>query len=439
MSEDSTIIETDDIESVLEILHSSSLVCFAIDSETIQSLIDGVDREHKPNKVLIRDYVGTSANIVGFIWNKASSVWQGSRIFPDTVDSALSEYGLDAISGKSVHDACELWRKVFMLQFELIESLCGVAPGFSLSSTAVKAAIPQDWQTGARYFMRKNDIYRGIDAARYGGRIQMFCETGHTCNAIEYDLVSAYGWALTQRLPDWQVYERRIRVNEPGWYDCEVSLDGWVGPLPVRDGDKIAYPIETTVRGWYTREDLQRSRGIVVKKIYREIAGRYSRDLSVAVGNWLEQRDKSVDKIVRSTLRALCVGLYGKLAQRDTSWNLWHTSNGNPPLGSRPLGYHLDSSWFVFPSNSQYPPLTIPTTASYVTALVRSKVWPYIHDGLALYTNTDSVHLDINHHNHPKTGNSAGDWIVKDYGFAYYHGVNHYRIGNKKVLPPILG
>jgi hypothetical protein len=80
-------------------------------------------------------------------------------------------------------------------------------------------------------------------------------------------------------------------------------------------------------------------------------------------------------------------------------------------------------------------PVSLPTTASYVTALVRSAVWPWIAGGDAIYTNTDSVHLPA-HVQGPPCGDAAGDWTIKESGEAKYHSTRNYHIGMKRILAP---
>ena len=76
-----------------------------------------------------------------------------------------------------------------------------------------------------------------------------------------------------------------------------------------------------------------------------------------------------------------------------------------------------DSPWYVYQIAPTRLPLTLPTTASYVTALVRSKVWPWIREGNAIHTHTDSVHIPDGF-DCPETGINPGDWGIKSQGWA---------------------
>ena len=92
----------------------------------------------------------------------------------------------------------------------------------------------------------------------------------------------------------------------------------------------------------------------------------------------------------------------------------------------------------VYPVQHPRKVLSLPSTASWVTSLVRAKLWPYIASGDAVYCHTDSVHLPqsvVDAGLCPQTGTDPGLWSVKGRGEAMYHGVNHYRIGAKFVKP----
>ena len=408
---------------------------FTIDSTTLADLLHEIPASHRPDTTLISDFDGLSCNVAGFSWVGGSRIWQGSKIFPDSVDRYCFQTGRAAVDSADPVDLARAWGSIWREQDATLAQLAGVTESSrSLSATAFKAAILPWWRRGGEYF-GKTAAWPDIRRAYYGGRMECFAPDWRG-QAVEYDLRNAYGWALAQNIPDWQLYHRKVLAREPGWFDATVRLTGPVGPLPVRDPEnveKLLYPTGCEVRGWWARPDLERN-GVEIVEIHDQYAGRQSNELRPVVSRWLELRERATCPAARATLRGLTVGLAGKLAQRALSWGLWHASEGQPPPLSRPIGGGFDSQWFAYPCAPRHPPLTLPTTASYVTALTRQRVWPWIADGLALYTHTDSVHLAKGQHG-PPCGPRAGDWSIKERGFAHYRGVNDYMIGAKRVSP----
>ena len=409
---------------------------FVATGAELVTLLSAIPAKGRPDNTLIRERDGQGADCAGFSYVHGASFWLGAMGFPEPVGDYCKAAGWPKPSG-SPQDSVRKWREAWCTQHALTERLAGVAPTHSLSGTAAKAAVPKDWRRGADHFS-KSIAMADIRQSCAGGRIECY-RPGWEGDAVEFDIRSAYGWALMQPLPDWQVYQRRAYAGEARWLDCTVELSGAVGPLPVRDpGDThaLTWPNSGRHRGWWTSVDLDKS-GVRIVEVHGRYAGRLSLDLRPHVGRWLEEREKSSDYATKATIRAMAVGLAGKLWQRPESWGLWHVEEGPAPYGSTQLG---QTDWLVYPCKSNRAVLSLPTTASHVTALVRQKVWPHIADGCAIYTHTDSVHIaadDVLAGCGPETGDKAGDWSIKAEGQASYRGVNHYSIGKKVVRPSL--
>lgn len=334
----------------------------------------------------------------------------------------------------SPDEAADWLRRVHGDWCELVRGELGLDVGVTLASTAAAAGIPRSWRNAHKALAHRGDGWEFTRAAYYGGRVQCL-QPGWTGEAVEYDLRSAYGWALTRPLPDWKIYDRKPWPSQPAWYDCTVQLVGKLGPLPVRDEQnphRLTYPTECRARGIWTREDLDRA-GVGVLQVHRVLSGRWSTDLAPTVSVWLEKRE-TADAPRRALYRGMANNLAGKLCQRQTSWSLWTATDGEvPPEGAVPL--HMGSALWAIPVPSTIQPITCPQAGSYVTALVRSRVWPELTRPDAIYTDTDSIHLPADAPPPQNCGPNAGQWAPKVRGAAEYHGQKHYQIGTKRVRP----
>lgn len=403
-----------------------------LDSEQLLLLLNSLPAKGRPDSTIIHERAGAASACGGFSFTHGASYWLGAMLFPDPVRQYCAAAGWPQIPRGDAMDMVRVWRQVYLQQQQLVRDVCGIEPGRSLAGTAVRAVLPEDWRNGADFF-KASAAYACIRSACYGGRIECY-QPGFAGEAVEYDLRSAYGWALTQPLPDWQVYQRRAYWAEAEWLECTVRVDGPVGPLPIRADDDVrslSWPRDGVHRGWWTAEDLDK-RNARVLQIHDRYAGRFTTQLSPSVQRWLYLRESSKDQAVRDTIRALAVSFAGKLWQRPQSWDLWHMDDGPAPNGSVVLG---QTNWLVYQTSVSRPVLSLPTTASWITALVRSKVWPHIANGEAIYTHTDSVHVPVRADGLHiiQTGMNPGDWSIKESGFATYRGVNDYRIGKKVV------
>jgi hypothetical protein len=363
-----------------------------------------------------------------------------SALVPESNVSAIAEllgHGAEPAIVLGGELRAKWLRRVVSDWVELVGGELGTELAATLASTAAKLGIPRTWRNAHAALARRSDTWEFTRSAYYGGRVQCL-QPSWTGEAVEYDLRSAYGWALTQPLPDWKIYERRPLPRQPAWYDCDVLLTGDLGPLPVRDDvqtHRLSYPTQTKVRGIWTREDLERS-GVGVLKVHRVLSGRWSLDLAPTVSTWLERRE-TVDAPRRALYRGLANTLAGKLCQKATGWALWSASAGEvPPAGAVPLS--VSSALWAVPVPTARQPVTCPQAGSYVTALVRSRVWPELTRPDAIYSDTDSIHLPASAPPPKNCGEQAGQWAAKVHGEAEYLGVKNYRIGSKTVRPPAL-
>lgn len=446
LSQDGEVLVDGDGLDVLVALRHQRLDVLSADDAAVVAVLAAVLPTDHPHSVAVRGHDGLQLRVHGLRWTDGLALVDGTAIFP-TADAGDSLTQFAALAGFTLPHPrhalarAKAWRELHTVQVERLRMLTGIAPSRSIASTAMRAALPPSYRKGALRMVR-SDEWRWLRQAYYGGRVELY-QPGWSGEAAEYDLRSAYGWALTQPLPDWKLYwTRRPLVREPAWYEVTVRLpSGPVGPLPVRDRrnpHRLTYPCDDLVRGVWTREDLERAEeaGAVVVEQHSALAGRWSDDLRGPVQAWLEARERSNDKADRATLRALSVSMAGRLAIRSESWGLWHVAEGEPPAGARALDDQ--SGWLLYPTAMERLPVSLPTTASYITARVRSLVWPWIRDGQAIYTNTDSVHLPSTAFPVPPLGPDAGQWSIKAHGPAVYHSVRNYQVGDKRILAPDL-
>lgn len=403
------------------------------DPGLLDSILRDIGPNERPKTVSIRECGGANLRVHRFVSATGTQYLDGAGLFPSPLVECLDLP--DDAEARAI-----AWTGEYAAQIERVRAYIAGAGSRgvpdvreTIAGTALGAALPPAWRKGATFFANhKLGVYRNIRRADFGGRIQTFTSHGQVHeNATYYDLKSAYGWAMLQPLPDWQCYDTRPRYSrEPGWLDCEVEiLPCPVGPLPVRQqDDSLAYPTSGIWRGTYTAEDLERSQHVKIRRVFFAYHGRYRTDLAMPVSTWLDRREQARDEITRATGRALAVSLAGRLSLRQTQWHLWHASEGFLP-GVRPLRW--GSPWGVYQAVAPYPPLAVPTTASYIKALVRSRVWPYIEHGQALHTHTDSVHLPAGVDG-PDVGNAPGDWALKSEGQAEYW-PDRYRIGETQT------
>jgi hypothetical protein len=320
---------------------------------------------------------------------------------------------------------------------QLVTLELGIEPALTLASTAAKLGIPRTWRNAYKALAKRSDAWEFTRNAYYGGRVHCR-KPDWEGRAVEYDLRSAYGWSLTNPLPDWKIYDRKPLPRQPAWYDVTVRLTGDIGPIPVRDEEqtfRLTYPTDTQVRGIWTKEDLERS-GVGVVTVHRVLAGRWSKDLAPSVETWMERREKA-DKPQKALYRALANSLAGMLCQKSTGWALWTATNREvPPKGAVPLS--INSALWAVPVNTAHDSITCPQAGSYVTALVRSKMWTELRRPDVLYSDTDSIHLPEDAQPPADFGPHAGQFAEKERGLAHYYGLKHYVIGNKVVQPATL-
>lgn len=427
-----------------ELLHTESVTVYTADSQILVEVAEAYIAAGHFDSLSIAMRGSGSTGIpapLSVACDRLPARWQDpSSLVPESDLSATAE-----LLGHGVQPALQLggelrakWLALVVGDWvELVREELGIELAGTLASTAAKAGIPRKWRNAHAALATRGDTWEFTRSAYYGGRVQCL-QAGWTGDAVEYDLRSAYGWALTQPLPDWKIYEKPPLPRQPAWYDVDVYVNGDLGPLPVRDPDqphRLSYPTQTTVRGIWTREDLERS-GVGVKTIHRVLSGRWSRDLAPAVETWLERREV-VDAPRKALYRALNNTLAGKLCQKSTGWALWQaTAQEVPPPGAVPLS--LTSALWAVPVVSARQPVTCPQAGSYVTALVRSRVWPELTRADAIYSDTDSIHLPADSAPPKNCGEQAGQWAAKVRGPAEYLGPKNYQIGSKVVRPPSL-
>lgn len=434
------IFEGDSQQLALE-LHNQPVQVWTVDSQLLTNIAEAyVAAGHFDQLSVAMRGTGSSGvpAPLSIKCDKLPAAWQDpSATFPESDIAEMATHlghGKQPLLAEGGELRAQWLRRVMVDWVELVRGELQTELSVTLASTAAKIGIPRKWRNAYRALAHRSDGWDFTRTAYYGGRVQCL-QPGWTGEAVEYDLRSAYGWALTQPLPDWKIYDRRPLPCQPAWYDVTVYVNGQLGPLPLRDEEqphKLHYPTDYIMRGVWTREDLERS-GVGVKTVHRVLSGRWSKDLAPAVEQWLERREQ-VDVPLRALYRGLANSLAGKLCQKPSSWALWTSTQGEiPPAKAVPLSIH--SRLWAVPVPVAFQPITCPQAGSYVTALVRSRVWPELNRQDAIYSDTDSIHLPASSAPPKNCGPAAGQWAPKVRGDAEYLGVRNYRIGDKSVKP----
>lgn len=310
----------------------------------------------------------------------------------------------------------------------------GLPCKLSLGATAAQV-LPHRW-TKAAQKLQKGADWRWVRGAYYGGRVQCF-KPGWQGDAAEFDLRSAYGWALARRLPDTQFYDQTkysaALPGYPAWYDATVELSGpGPGPLPVRlESGELSWPTSGRHRGVWTLLELEQS-GVCIVEVHRAAMGRWGHDLSPWAERWLEAREVATDPTERAALRSILVSLAGRLCQKPVAWALWNGPVCDAPAGAVAFG-GLDCPAVAYPVTPIYQPPGNPMAGSYITAGVRAMVRPHLQRQDVLYTDTDSIHLPADAPPPANVGPAAGQWALKEHGPAHYIGAKRYSIGTKHV------
>lgn len=363
--------------------------------------------------------------------------WQdGLALMPDGIEQVADWIGEPAPT--TTPDLAELvesarrWAVLHRHWHATVSDVAGRPAGVSLGGTAAAAAIPLGWRLASERLSR-TEPWLWLRGAYYGGRVE--CQRpGWQGQAVEYDLRSAYGWAMCQWLPGHKLYERPRGPGDPlwpphapGWADVTVRLSAAV--LPVRQGERLLWPAEGQFRGVWTRDELDRE-GVHILQVHRVVTGRWTDDLRYPVARWLEARERTTDPMRRSILRGLSNSLAGKLCQRPIDWILW-CGPGVPPEGAVPLA--MDCNAWIVATEPKHWPIVAPATGSYVTSLVRSRMLPQIQRPDCIYTDTDSIHLPADAAPPSPVGSSPGDFAVKRRGLGDYRGVRDYTLGDHNV------
>lgn len=439
--ENGQVLATGTTEQLAELLHAERAKVYTVDSTILVAVTEAYVQAGHFDRLDIALRGSGSVGVPAPLSIRCDGLparWQDPTAqLPDSsLDELAEQLGERCQPALAMGgEARALWlSRVVQLWHTLTTEELGLALSVTLASTAAKIGIPRSWRNAHKALAHRNDSWAFVRSAYYGGRVH--CPGQWEGAAVEYDLKSAYGWALSNPLPDWKIYDRKPLPRQPAWYDVTVRLTGDLGPLPVRDPEqtyRLTYPTNDTVRGVWTKEDLERS-GVGVVTVHRVLSGRWSRDLAPAVEQWLSRRELVNDAARKALYRALANSLAGKLCQRSTGWALWTADNGEvPPRGAVPLA--VTSSLWAVPVAVAREGVTCPQAGSYVTALVRSRMWPELSRPEVLYSDTDSIHLPESAPAPKNLGSAPGQFAEKHRGAARYIGPKHYQIGSKIVQP----
>lgn len=231
--------------------------------------------------------------------------------------------------------------------------------------------------------------------AYVGGRCQPF-RIGSISDVTCYDVNSMYGQAMTMPLPvsaPIQVRERSHRADTVGIYHAVVDIPNGLrfGPLPVRYGGKLIYPVGRVEGEWCSPElDLAERLGCTVQVQYGlEFAARpFVREFVLA-----QYEARKYGGVRKMLAKLLNNSLYGKFGMRRERTKWIHTDDleSLPPsavsvsdeLGLWEVGTELRSGAIL----------------PHVAALITSYARTILYEGLlaagehAVYCDTDSVYV----------------------------------------------
>lgn len=278
----------------------------------------------------------------------------------------------------------------------MVEDNLGGEVGITTPATAMKT-----WRR--KYLLHK--IPRGEDAHEFvfstycGGRVEVFQREASELSY--YDINSSYPAVMREPMP----CEEPIWWNgEPpgvftkdgseyvGFIECDVELDEYIPPLPVKRDSKLLFPTGRISGRWDWAELVLVRNSI--RRWGKSVWFKSKPLLRSMVEDLYPYRDKSrqgYDEGLAYVVKILLNSLYGKFGQSAVRRKVVPFSE-DLPKGAIPVDGTSESPvWYI--DEEVTAPYIMPQIAAHVTALARIKLYRHMvaaGDSLA-YCDTDSI------------------------------------------------
>jgi hypothetical protein len=288
-----------------------------------------------------------------------------------------------------------------LLRLVTLASHWGVTLRPTVGASAWATAL--EW-CGGRLTKLERDVptYKAIRAGYYGGRTQCFIPV--TSQGHRHDINSAYPAALSRiTLPIGEPQSRGASGaydrGDAGIYTADVTIpDCHVPPLPLREEERLVYPVGR-VTGTWTGDELRhaQSRGVTIHKLReglhwsdREPVLKPFADRVWALRAWAKENDLAYYPWVKW----LANSLTGKLAMKVEHETLYYSPEGEiPDSHHRVIGQVGDGVVYTI-SREQVGACAWVEHAAHLTAATRIELECQLIDAAddAVYCDTDAVY-----------------------------------------------
>ena len=266
----------------------------------------------------------------------------------------------------------------------------GVTPGATLSLTAVKAFNNNFFPVKAIH--SNEEFEKFIRLATYGGRNEVYHRIGEDLNL--YDIrsmfISCYDTPIPIGEMDWR--SPKIECGSLAEAKVEVPKGTFIGPLPYRIGDTLAFPTGR-FKGWWDMVDLRRAETSGTKvKLLRQLE---CEEVSILkdFGEYVSALRYSSPNLDQGKLWKLFgIRLSGKFGQHRWRTEIVHSDdiidfNGYTPLDISEE-YHERAEYL----KGSKAPYVKPAVAMRIRAEARGRHYEFLTSCNPYYCDTDSIH-----------------------------------------------
>ena len=291
---------------------------------------------------------------------------------------------------------CEALWNVLGRFHTMVEDNLGGEVGITTPATAMKT-----WRR--KYLLYK--IPRGEDAHEFvfstycGGRVEVYQR--EASNLSYYDINSSYPAVMREAMPCdepiwWNGEPPSVFTRDGseyvGFVECDIELDEYIPPLPVKRDSKLLFPTGRISGRWdWVELSLVQN---CIRRWGKSVWFKSKPLLRSMVEDLYPYRDKSkqgYDEGLAYVVKILLNSLYGKFGQSALRRKVVPWSE-DLPKGAIPVDGTSESPvWYI--EEEVTAPYIMPQIAAHVTALARIKLYQHMvqaGDALA-YCDTDSI------------------------------------------------